>query len=182
MTCMTPSSAWDLASSPFSSLIGTNHVPSPAELEKLRASLTVPQDERNHLRLEIARVRATLDGLLSDEKKMDTYIDAHQALMSPIRRIPQEVLAEIFIRCLPDTSPYGVRSLEYAPLLLLGVCKHWRNIALDTPLLWNSLHIHLPTHLSEEAASRRITGATLWLERSAALPLSISIHATPFQN
>ncbi|KAE9387780.1 hypothetical protein BT96DRAFT_774739, partial [Gymnopus androsaceus JB14] len=115
--------------------------------------------------------RALLDRLLSEKERVEKYIDAHQALMSPIRQIPSETLAEIFIWCFP----YGIRSLEHAPLLVTTVCRHWRSVALNTAILWSSLHIHLPPHLSEAVASRRAAGVAVWLERSCTLPISISL-------
>lgn len=171
--------AWDTSSSPFSSVLGTNHVPSPAELDQLKDLLVEPQHELKCLQSEISRLQSLLDDLLRKKDEVETYIKGHRILMSPIRRIPSETLGEIFIHCLPsDSYPFAVRDLKQAPLLMTTICRHWRCVAIDTPMLWSSLHIHLPPHLSEEMASRRTAGVNLWLERSATLPISISFHGS----
>ncbi|KIK62004.1 hypothetical protein GYMLUDRAFT_42436 [Collybiopsis luxurians FD-317 M1] len=179
MSSVPPPLTWDAATSPFASVIGTNHVPSLKELAQLKAVLVEPQQELHHLESEITRIRTVLDGLLSQKKNVKTYIDAHQALMSPIRRIPSETLAEIFRWCLPSETAYGLRSLKHAPLLLTMVCRDWRRVARETPQLWTSLHIYFPSHLVQGAASQRIAGVNLWLQRSGMLPVSISLHGNP---
>ncbi|KAJ3736081.1 hypothetical protein DFJ43DRAFT_990080, partial [Lentinula guzmanii] len=165
---------WDTVQSPFASVIGTNYVPSTAELEKVKDLLPQPQIELSKVLSEIDRVQAALDDLLSQKQSIENYIDAHKSLLSPVRRIPPETLAEIFIHCLPADSLYAVRNLAEAPLIFTTICHDWRQIALNTPQLWRSLHFFLPSHLSDDVFSRRMAGITLWLERSGSLPLSIS--------
>ncbi|KAF9058569.1 hypothetical protein BDP27DRAFT_1240621, partial [Rhodocollybia butyracea] len=129
--------AWDTASSPFASVFGTNHVPSSAELDQLKDLLVEPDHELKRLQSEISHLQSLLDALLSQKNEVETYIEAHRALMSPIRRIPSETLGEIFMHCLPsDTYPFAVRDLKEAPLLMTTICRHWRRVAIDTPGLW----------------------------------------------
>ncbi|KAJ3744903.1 hypothetical protein DFH05DRAFT_1491358 [Lentinula detonsa] len=167
---------WDTVQSPFASVIGTNYVPSTAELEKVKDLLPQPQIELSKVLSEINRVQAALDDLLLQKQSIEEYIDAHKSLLSPVRRIPPETLAEIFIHCLPTDSLYAVRNLAEAPLIFTTICRDWRQIALNTPRLWRSLHFFLPSRLSDDVFSRRMAGITLWLERSGSLPLSISFH------
>ncbi|KAE9397862.1 hypothetical protein BT96DRAFT_822742, partial [Gymnopus androsaceus JB14] len=169
-----PLSSWSTAQSPFASVIGTNHAPSTAELKSLKELLIHPQHELSRMETEIDRVQTLLNSLLSEKQKIKEYIEAHRALASPVRQIPPETLSEIFIQCLPTEPSYPVRDLNEAPLLLTTVCRHWRIVSLNTPLLWNSLHLFLPPHLSSDVCSRRVAGAKLWLKRSGSLPLFIS--------
>ncbi|KAJ7685603.1 hypothetical protein DFH06DRAFT_968167, partial [Mycena polygramma] len=49
--------------------------------------------------------------------------------------LPHEILAEIFVHCLPDLSedgPFRVAEPEEAPLVLCGICRLWRDVALST--------------------------------------------------
>ncbi|KIK62009.1 hypothetical protein GYMLUDRAFT_165539, partial [Collybiopsis luxurians FD-317 M1] len=173
-----PSFTWNTTTSAFASVIGTNYAPSLSELVQLKAALVEPQRELHRLQLEIARVQAVLDALLSEKNRVKTYIDAHRALISPVRQIPYETLAEIFKWCLPSETMFGVRSLKHAPLLLTMVCRDWRRVAIETPRLWSSLHIYFPPHIAQDAqgaASQRIAGVNLWLQRSRTLPVSISL-------
>ncbi|KAF9058567.1 hypothetical protein BDP27DRAFT_1240619, partial [Rhodocollybia butyracea] len=129
--------AWDTSSSPFASAIGTNYVPSPAELDQLKNLLVEPQHELKRIQSEISRLQSLLDALLSEKNEVETCIEAHRTLMSPIRQIPSETLGEIFMHCLPsDTHPFVVRDLEQAPLLITTICRHWRCVSIDTPMLW----------------------------------------------
>ncbi|KAF9059524.1 hypothetical protein BDP27DRAFT_1341288 [Rhodocollybia butyracea] len=167
---------WDTNSSPFAPMIGTNYILSAAELNRLKAMLVHPVNKLASLELEIGHAQATLDALLHEKQRVKSYVDAHRVLLSPVRQIPPETLAEIFVQCLPSDPPYGLRDLAKAPLLLTTICKDWRHIALTTPRLWKSLHIHLPAHLSAEACAKRVQGVIAWLERSGSSPLSISLH------
>ncbi|KAE9394315.1 hypothetical protein BT96DRAFT_827868, partial [Gymnopus androsaceus JB14] len=172
---MTTSSSWNKDHSPFASVIGTNHIPSSAELSMLKALLVQPQLELCQLEAEIDRVQTLLTSLLSEKQKLTDYIEAHRALISPIRQIPTETLAEIFVWCLPTEPPYALRRLNETPLIFTIISRHWRRVALSTPQLWNSLHIHLPSQLTRDDCSRRIAGITLWLQRSGSLPVSFSL-------
>ncbi|KAE9388303.1 hypothetical protein BT96DRAFT_745982, partial [Gymnopus androsaceus JB14] len=87
------------------------------------------------LELEVVHVQNLLDTLLLKRDDLKTYVEAHQTLMSPMRRLPEETLSEIFICCLPEDR-YAVRSIAKAPLLLTTISREWRRIALATPALW----------------------------------------------
>ncbi|KZT19809.1 hypothetical protein NEOLEDRAFT_1245638 [Neolentinus lepideus HHB14362 ss-1] len=87
---------------------------------------------------------------------------------SSIRRLPPELLSQIFIHCLlPDTflSP----KWQVAPLLPSQVCHIWRITALSTPLLWASLDIK-PSKLMNTSWLDLTRG---FLARAGALPLSV---------
>ncbi|KAF9058898.1 hypothetical protein BDP27DRAFT_1200301, partial [Rhodocollybia butyracea] len=162
--------------SPFAPFLRTNYAPTLAELSDIKATLVEPQHELGRLQSEINHVQCLLDNLLREKTRVETYIEAHKALMSPIRQISVEILAEIFLFCMPvETMPYMVRSLKYAPLLLNTVCRHWRNTALNTPALWSSLHIRFPSYLGGDVVSQRFVGMRLWLERAGTFPISLSL-------
>ncbi|KAF8171525.1 hypothetical protein BJ912DRAFT_995493 [Pholiota molesta] len=64
--------------------------------------------------------------------------------MSPMSRIPYDVLREIFIHCLPR---YRLRVPQpnpmMAPMLLCHICSAWRTVALGSPTLWSHLSYRL---------------------------------------
>ncbi|KAF9078113.1 hypothetical protein BDP27DRAFT_1207583, partial [Rhodocollybia butyracea] len=168
------SALWEEALSPFANVIGTNYAPSEAELASLQSLLVEPSSDLDQLEIEIVQAQSVLNALFSKQKRIQKYVEAHRALMSPVRRIPSETLASIFAWCLP-TERNAVRSLAEAPLLLTTICRDWRGITLDTPQLWKSLHVYLPPDMSDYALFERIKGITRWLERSGSLPVSISL-------
>ncbi|KAJ7082604.1 hypothetical protein C8R43DRAFT_1052242 [Mycena crocata] len=63
-----------------------------------------------------------------------------QLILSPWRRLPPELLAEIYMFMLCETSSWYYHSFpEYAPQILLRVCHTWRALAFATPALWAKL-------------------------------------------
>ncbi|KAF8157341.1 hypothetical protein K438DRAFT_1479009, partial [Mycena galopus ATCC 62051] len=63
--------------------------------------------------------------------QLEDFIDAHMALVSPVRRLPDEVMQEVFLATRPSTRNPALSSDE-APLLLCRICRSWRVIAITT--------------------------------------------------
>ncbi|KAJ6498731.1 hypothetical protein C8R45DRAFT_925472 [Mycena sanguinolenta] len=168
-------------SSPFASQLGTNYCPPDAELSQIEALLVEPRLKLQSLDEEIAFLRQALDQLAEERDNLSTYVEAHQALLSPVRRLPLDIIGAIFMACLP-THRNCVMSAQEAPVLLGRICSLWRAISLSMPQLWSRLHIVVPTpsiSVSSEAYSakvaQRLEAADAWLRRSGACPLSISL-------
>ncbi|KAJ7452122.1 hypothetical protein B0H11DRAFT_2074381 [Mycena galericulata] len=160
--------------SPFKDILYTNTVPSDAECQRIRDLLVGPRQQIEDLTDEIIGTQLLLDGLSRQRAALRESVAAHLALVSPVRRLPLDILEEIFIACLP-TDHNSVMAESDAPLLLCHICSTWRSLALSTPQLWASLHIS--TLLSEPRMSSMIDAAYGWLSRSGVAPLSISVSA-----
>ncbi|KAJ7429191.1 hypothetical protein FB451DRAFT_1331066 [Mycena latifolia] len=106
---------------------------------------------------------------------LQSAIDDHRALTSPIRRIPRDVLLEIFFSCLPTEHNALIDPTE-APMLLGLVCSRWRSLAYSTPMIWSSLHIPSLSYRGAPStmALKLDNMVKAWLDRSAPCPLSIS--------
>ncbi|KAJ7022722.1 hypothetical protein C8F04DRAFT_1137129 [Mycena alexandri] len=110
----------------------------------------------------------------------------HKALLSPLRRLPLDIIQEIFLACIP-THRNCVMSASEAPVLLGRICSSWRAIALSTPRLWSRLHIVEPQRLPQRfngadiaaKAAQRFATTKMWLGRSGNCPLSISLLCGP---
>jgi hypothetical protein len=90
--------------------------------------------------------------------------------------LPPELLAEIFIHCLPNDD-FIIPDPTTAPLVLCGVCHRWREIALATPRLWSSLDIEMEA-LGADAREPGVNACRLystWLSRARSTPLSLSL-------
>ncbi|KAJ7101304.1 hypothetical protein B0H15DRAFT_943641 [Mycena belliarum] len=157
--------------SPFQSILHTNTIPCDADCRTIREHLTAPQRELVNLDEEISRVQDQLDALTRRKAALDAYVEAHLAMISPARRLPDDVVRDIFAQCLPSHRNPIVSSDE-APLLLCQICRHWRDLALTTPRLWSSLHIVLPTDPRLQVLTQIVSE---WLDRSGVLPLSLSV-------
>lgn len=125
--------------------------------------------------------------------ELKCILAALQSLSSPWRKLPAELIVEIFSWCI---SPYAVLGTSHAPLLLTQICLRWYNLSVNTPSLWTSLIlienflIH-PGHLrgaadfedkwqSKYALDLGIKGGefiSTILRRSRTLPLSLSTHS-----
>ncbi|KAJ8095777.1 hypothetical protein PM082_022884 [Marasmius tenuissimus] len=175
---MTTSTGHGSPTSPFSTrfsdILETNYAPSKEELHEIRAIAHDPEEEMRRIDEEIGRLQARRD-------ELQHFVGRHRRLLSPFRRFPEDLWGEVFIRCLPDKH-LPVRRVLEAPLILTVICRSWRDIALRTPRLWNSLHLTLPSpsvvidgeDLLALLESRK-EGVKLWLERSGALPLNLSV-------
>ncbi|KAJ7646526.1 hypothetical protein FB45DRAFT_890684 [Roridomyces roridus] len=151
--------------SPFKAQLHTNFVPSDAECEKIRAVLAPRVVQLDLLHQRIRELSAERD-------KLQAYVDSHAALISYPRRLPVDVVREIFVAC-PPTDRNAVMSAHEAPLLVSRICSSWRAIALTTPELWASLHISAIFVL--EDPERRIPAISQWLQRSGSCPISLSL-------
>ncbi|KAJ7451651.1 hypothetical protein FB451DRAFT_1283886 [Mycena latifolia] len=168
--------------SPFADKLDTNYVPSDPEMDQIRALLVEPTHQLARLDAQIDELEIVIEQLKVKRVALQSAINAHNALMAPVRRIPQDILGEIFFACLPTTHNALIDPGE-APMLLGRICKHWRSVAYLTPALWRSLHIPsltwdwdwaqpmVPASRSLETKLEKLVSA--WLDRSAA-PLSIS--------
>lgn len=107
--------------------------------------MDAPYPEVPELDAEIARISAQLKQLQSKRNVYDKFFAKHKSLLSPIRRLPLEILQNIFAHCLPTEYNCVMSPLE-APMLLTHVCKQWRDLVFGMPLLWSSLYIPIPNY------------------------------------
>ncbi|KAJ7253571.1 hypothetical protein C8J57DRAFT_626920 [Mycena rebaudengoi] len=157
--------------SPFKHMLNTNVIPDDAECQRIHDFLLEPRKEATELSEQIARTQKLLDDLTRKRDDLTDFIDTHLALVSPARRLPDDVVREIFVASLPANRNCAITAKE-PPLLLCAICQSWRNLALSTPRMWASIHIVAP---SNDKIERMIDTVHTWLARSGALPLSISL-------
>ncbi|KAF6762451.1 hypothetical protein DFP72DRAFT_802369, partial [Ephemerocybe angulata] len=100
-------------------LLDTNTVPSNVEAASIEQSIAKYD-------VEIAKLRSQLDTLVEERRR-------HHAVLSPLRRMPLELLGEIFTMVLPYILDYSGRQ----DVINLGlVCKRWRDATIYTHRLW----------------------------------------------
>ncbi|KAJ8095465.1 hypothetical protein PM082_023235 [Marasmius tenuissimus] len=168
---------------PFSHVLNTNYPPSIEEKHSIRDLIREPEEQIRLLDEEMSRLQTR-------RQKLKQFVDLHRALLSPFRQLTADVWRMIFFETLPDNIlGLCTRTTKSSPLLLTTICRLWREVALSTPRLWNSIHIHLPIESSNSpdpdcitALHRRKEGFKAWLDRSGSLPVTISLTATPNQN
>ncbi|KAF7332778.1 hypothetical protein MKEN_00161500 [Mycena kentingensis (nom. inval.)] len=157
---------------PLSTKLGTNHTPSAAEIAQIEAYIVAPTKELALIDSEIAELKAKLALLEQKREPIASELSDYNALLSPLRRMPVDLLREIFVACLPQGHNCAMKAAQ-APLLLGRVSSSWREVSRSTPALWNRLHIACSRHRANVAGIA--AAAHEWLARSGAMPLSLSL-------
>ncbi|KAF7335528.1 F-box domain-containing protein [Mycena venus] len=128
----------------------------------------MPRPNLQHLRDRLAHLNSQIPLLEAERKAIRKTLSA---VFYPVLDLPSEVTSEIFLHCLPDAP--SVPSSITAPLLLLKICRRWRDVALKTPALWASFAVH--------GGSGRTFGSlgtdhlSRWLQRAGAALLNLSL-------
>ncbi|KAJ7863430.1 hypothetical protein B0H14DRAFT_2738003 [Mycena olivaceomarginata] len=108
----------------------------------------------------------SLDELLNRER---AYVAALKYLISPIRTLPVELLAAIFVLAVHETYDHTKDAFRIS-----HVCSHWMQVARNTPGMWNRrLRVCLPG-FSASRDEEYAYGLKDWLARSAPLPVPIT--------
>ncbi|KAK7038296.1 F-box domain-containing protein [Favolaschia claudopus] len=104
-------------------------------------------------------------------------LKACRAALSPIRRLPPEILGLIFSEGVGTTYFFGDISevqppvTQHAPWLFTRVCRHWSAVALATPSLWALMFVDL----DRMGVRGAIPLTKLYIERSRNVPLTLKI-------
>ena len=131
----------------------------------------------------IAALEARLNILRERRDSLRQFYDNAQAIQAPIRRLPEETLANVF-RHLLSTPPLCMSALSahfrgqslmamswQERILISFTCRLWRKVMVSNPTLWSDIFI--PGDHSYEKESMKLIFAK-WLERSGSSPLCIS--------
>ncbi|KAJ7118586.1 hypothetical protein C8R43DRAFT_96126 [Mycena crocata] len=127
------------------------------------------------LRARLTEIDAGIHRKMQERVAVQSQLDA---TVYPVLTLPIEIVSEIFIHCIPPGDAKVL--LAEAPWVLLKVCRAWREIALSTPRLWNTLNIQAATF------ARRVywwpSLAVDWLSRARSNPLSLTLRHPPIED
>ncbi|KAJ6591167.1 hypothetical protein DFH09DRAFT_975531 [Mycena vulgaris] len=88
---------------------------------------------------EMLRLRRIVQHLEHRRQSIRRYLHAKRCFLSPIRRLPPELLQTVFsFTVLRDQLDLSFAA-AVSPVRLAHVCSYWRAIALDTSKLWFSI-------------------------------------------
>ncbi|KAK7472409.1 hypothetical protein VKT23_000523 [Stygiomarasmius scandens] len=127
------------------------YIPSDAELAEIPSLLEAKhwQQDIDHYSCEIDRLSAILAALRARRDELQRDMDQYKAFISPFRRIPAEILTEIFSFCCCDgeLNAYGLEisrdGIVATTLALSQTCSLWRSIVRFSPRLWSRLSVNL---------------------------------------
>ncbi|KAJ7302972.1 hypothetical protein DFH08DRAFT_904447 [Mycena albidolilacea] len=129
------------------------------------AMLAMPSDADARLACldETSTIQEKLMLLEKERVSLSSYRARNKAILSPLRRMPPEVLGDIFWRTVPSKSE-AQRTLNFflveSPWTLTQICSRWREISLSIASLWSRIIVdyrtacHYPVSLVEAQIHR----------------------------
>ncbi|KAF9255266.1 hypothetical protein L218DRAFT_884536, partial [Marasmius fiardii PR-910] len=115
---------------------------SSSERSIISQFLNDAEKELKEYQTEINRLNATILSLENKRDRLRSRITNYRSLLSPIHRLPPEILTNILA--------YGCGATEHLVYMVLPsvvsfsmVCGRWRELALSTPSLWSNIAIDL---------------------------------------
>ncbi|KAJ7041339.1 hypothetical protein C8F04DRAFT_1177172 [Mycena alexandri] len=157
--------------------------------ESHNARMSKIRVERSHIEFgllampEFAALKATRQVLIDAEHVVRAEICLLRGIMSPIRRVPPELVREIFLFLTPsldvEYSPHDPSSILKVPTPwdLGHICRSWREITLSLGLLWSVFDIDVASDMDSNHLPRAIAYR---LQRSANAPISIRFRGTAY--
>ncbi|KAF8140787.1 NADP-dependent oxidoreductase domain-containing protein [Mycena galopus ATCC 62051] len=144
-------------STPFPAVVGLG------VLVAMLITLAADRARVADLDAEILHLERSLSALRSQRQLVLERLDYYKY---PVLALPNEITAEIFTHFLPLYPICPPLTGLYSPILFTQICRQWREIALETPILWRAISLSDSTipfnaHIS------------VWLERSRYCPLSL---------
>ncbi|THU99849.1 hypothetical protein K435DRAFT_855340 [Dendrothele bispora CBS 962.96] len=174
MRCKTCSSEMSLPQHPLGS---KEYIPKSPR-EGVLSSSNIPDirknilDAQNILKVYDKEIRR----LMSMAGHLRERIEETSFLLSPIRRLPDEILAEIFENSMPCGTVFSCP--KRPPPSFLTVCVRWRTVALSTPRIWQSITLdfggvpRIHPHQNLEVLDHHLS------KLSKSSPLNVNIHCT----
>ncbi|KAK0475470.1 hypothetical protein IW261DRAFT_1368572 [Armillaria novae-zelandiae] len=176
-------------------LTHTNDLPLPSQENTLSAIISSHKQYLHRLDLEKSCLHSLLLDLKKQLKEKINILDQErrhvseaihecQGIISPVRRLPPELLCQIFLgtieRAQATVDMYAqlqvIKSVGYSPLSISSVSMKWRSIALSFPQLWSSINILLRVRDDGSIDDLSSKPYRLYFDRSQGYPLSISIY------
>ncbi|KAJ3729549.1 hypothetical protein C8R42DRAFT_169472 [Lentinula raphanica] len=161
----------------FRSLLQSNEPPSP--LDALAAS-------------EVLKVRlAQMSELERQLAKLQAEAQMCNTILSGIRKLPPELLADIFLQLVaPDQERYYRLSIyssypkadpsqQASAIVLSHVCRKWRSVALSTPQLWSTISVPHRTPLASSVYDGLVK---MCINHSRVSPLYITLSVLSSSN
>lgn len=129
--------------SPFCHLLETNYAADPAEVSVIEGWIRNYDEIADELGDELAELERRCKEVKERRNIHLELATKHRGLISPARRLPSDILSTIFSVLLflagPEASPPPAVTISH-------VCRQWRDLALDNPLLWTNILMPIPMY------------------------------------
>ncbi|KAF4611973.1 hypothetical protein D9613_004553 [Agrocybe pediades] len=120
------------------------------------------------LKSEVEETMERLKNLLMDLRHAKMEMNYRHS--SILKKFPTEILSSIFESSMTvsDQGPRSNCGVRKTPLVLSQVCRNWRQVALETPLLWTRLAV-----IWDGRAEGQLDRVHEWIARTRGFPLDI---------
>ncbi|KAF7374485.1 F-box domain-containing protein [Mycena sanguinolenta] len=134
--------------SPFPDLLSTAAgAPSDEEVRKICTQIERAESDISTTNAHISRLQCAMKDLISHRAKLEAFIQSHKAVISAQRRLPNEILLEIFGHCVDPLAPLDPRyNMSW---IISQVCSLWRILALNSPQLWRYFILENQRHIND---------------------------------
>ena len=189
---------------PFTdAILSTNYAPFPVEISQIQTFISEakvlleshlpshchlirpPSNAKTHPRFAVGippkrlgnhgrKGRKLHKYLLQVRDDLQKLIEVHEALLSPMRRLPSELLEEVFLHCVTHHSVEGESASSHPDTIsvIRRTCRQWRSVADSAPRVWCSLKL---TSIIDENVAKKKAILEHWLDRSGACLLSLHL-------
>ncbi|KAJ7493753.1 hypothetical protein FB451DRAFT_448654 [Mycena latifolia] len=125
----------------------SNEVPLELDLIAVKSVISKTDVLLACLDTDISRLRDRLNQLEDERATLQSFSTQNKAILSPLRRIPPEILGDIFSWTLPsvdDALDGRGFHVGRSPWFLGQVSSRWRAVALSRPSLWSLVVFDFP--------------------------------------
>ncbi|KAK0452992.1 uncharacterized protein EV420DRAFT_1766064 [Desarmillaria tabescens] len=154
----------------------SDYVPSAADVCQIKESLSAIEKEVHRYDDELFRLYTLVAQREAEQRELKLNAEKCRSILAPIRRLPNEMLSEIFaqcckegdedVNCMSDTRTLSALSISL-------VCSRWRTLAISTKSLWAVFSI-TPTDVSTFS----MQCLRMYISRSGDVPLTIQVPNT----
>ncbi|KAI5828030.1 hypothetical protein K523DRAFT_373922 [Schizophyllum commune Tattone D] len=149
----------------------------PSSFEQAALSATLPQvcDALDVCDREIGELESALNKLRCRRDQLESTKFGIKSLLSPLRKVPPELLAEIAAYTLPAQWFDDQIGKHVWPFT--QVCRTWREVAIG--MHWPWAHFSVSKSAFDRPSPAMISAVTTYLQRSGSLPLTVlGIHTS----
>ncbi|CAK5270694.1 unnamed protein product [Mycena citricolor] len=157
-------------------LSNTNQVPLDSELRLMRSIVEQAKTKLSRLEEEVVWIEERRCALKAETASLAQFYAENAPAVSAVRRMPYEVLCEIFRGTLPSVAELHeerkIRTTQF-PWVLTQVSRRWRTTAVSLPSLWSRVIVNFSDedkHISSNAYPQPLLATQLGRARS------LSVH------
>ncbi|KAF9000889.1 hypothetical protein BDQ17DRAFT_1327535 [Cyathus striatus] len=155
-------------------------IPTGPDLESTLSTISYTESETKRLDNEIARVKLSLDALQQRRDALYQFSLQEQALFAPIRKLPEDILCNIFLEAEIDSEDgIDICNAETFVRIIRQVSYHWRSLVDTFAPLWS--HVTVVWDWKASKGKRDMVGSFLekCISLSKEFPLTMRLSGCP---